>query len=71
MSEDKVRENRLRRAAERQGYQLTKSRRRDPRAVDFGAYWIVDPNTNSIAAGDSNTGMSLDDVEAWLTSDDR
>ena len=37
----KVRENRLRRAAERQGLRLVKSRRRDPRAVGLGTYMLV------------------------------
>lgn len=69
MSDDKVRENRLRRMAERQGYQLVKSRRRDPRAVDYGARWIVDPQTGDVVAGDERRGMSLDEIEAWLTSD--
>jgi hypothetical protein len=56
--------------AERQGYQLVKSRRRDPRAIDYGAYWIVNPHTNSIEAGDPTYGgMSLDEIEDWLTSD--
>ena len=35
---EKVRENRLRRWAEDQGYKLEKSRRRDPRAKDYGTY---------------------------------
>lgn len=64
----KVRENRLRRAAARQGYKLVKSRRRDPRAYDYGRYWIVDPNTNAIAAGHDQFGMDLDEVEAWIYS---
>jgi hypothetical protein len=34
--DDKVRENRLRRMAQRRGMQLQKSRRRDPNAIDFG-----------------------------------
>ncbi|MFI0484908.1 hypothetical protein [Actinomadura sp. 9N215] len=61
----KVRENRLRRMAERQGYRLRKSRRRDVRAVDYGLYWIVDPSNNTFATG-HDTGMDLDDVEQWL-----
>jgi hypothetical protein len=39
---EKVRENRLRRMAERQGLELRKSRRRDPRAMDYGRWYIVD-----------------------------
>ena len=62
----KVREIRLRRAAERQGLMLRKSRRRDPRAYDFGAYWLVDPSTDAIVAGDGRFGASLDEIEAWL-----
>ena len=69
MSDDKVRENRVRRMAERQGFRLVKSRRRDPRAVDYGAYWLTDQRSNTIAAGDPQRGMSLDDAEIWLTSD--
>ncbi len=38
----KTYENRLRRAADRQGYMLVKSRRRDPHATDYGKYVLVD-----------------------------
>jgi hypothetical protein len=41
----KTLENRLRRAAERQGLTLTKSRRRDPRAVGYGTYTLIDGDT--------------------------
>jgi hypothetical protein len=61
---DKVRENRVRRAAERQGLQLEKSRRRDPRAIDFGRYWLR--NGDAIVCGDSRTGATLDEVEQYL-----
>ena len=66
--EDKVRENRLRRMAERQGYILQKSKRRDPRARDFGLYTIVDADTNGVIAqrGGSASGLNIDQVEAWL-----
>lgn len=40
---DKTRETRLRRMAERQGLRLVKSRRRDPRALDYGRYWLAAP----------------------------
>jgi hypothetical protein len=64
---EKVRENRARRAAQRQGLHVVKSRRRDALAADFGTYAIVDGNNNLIA-GDYNTGfgLSLDDVEMAL-----
>lgn len=61
---DKVRENRLRRVAERRGYRLTKSRRRDPRAIDYGKYWITDVKTGSPLT--SAGGLSLDEIEAWI-----
>ena len=38
---EKVRENRIRRMAERQGLVLTRSRRRDPQAFDYGRYWLT------------------------------
>jgi hypothetical protein len=67
---EKTRENRLRAAAQRQGYQVVKSRRRDSRATDYGAYMIVNSATNYIESGDlSYGGLSLDEVENWLTSD--
>ena len=74
MTEDqlrKVRENRLRRMAERQGLRVEKSRRRDPRALGYGMYMVVGATTNVIMAGDTNFGYSLDldDVEEYLTSD--
>ncbi len=67
---EKVRENRLRRAAERQGLALHKSRTRDPRALDYDRWWIVDVPTNAIVAGVGPTGrpaMDVDDVERYLT----
>lgn len=65
---DKVRENRLRRMAERQGLRVEKSRRRDPRATDFGTYHLVDVETNTIVAYglQSGYGLSLDEIEAAL-----
>src|SRR6266480_2203539 len=67
---EKVRENRLRRMAERQGLQLVKSRRRDPRAIDYGGYMLVDIATNGVVAGVGAVGRphwGLDDVEEYLT----
>ena len=72
--QDKVRENRLRRMADRQALRLQKSGRRDPRAIDYGTYMLIDPITNTVVAGASATGrpeFSLDDVEAWLTGEGR
>src|SRR5712671_6443778 len=67
---EKVREARLRRMAKRQGLKLVRSRRRDPLAIDYGRYVIVDPDSNRTVAGElgSASAMTLDDVEGWLTS---
>lgn len=66
--DEKIRENRLRRIAERQGLAVQKSRRRDPRALDYGKYRIIDPEINGVVAGASpwNYSMDLDEVEEWL-----
>lgn len=45
-AKEKVMENRLRRKADRMGYQLVKSRRRDPDAMDYGLYALIDLDTN-------------------------
>lgn len=62
---DKVRENRLRRMAERQGLVFTRSRRRDPRALDYGLYWLSDRETGVTVT--HVHGITLDEVEAYLT----
>jgi hypothetical protein len=58
---EKVHENKLRRMAKRQGCELVKSRRRDPRAIDFGTYQLVP------AKGKPLGPFTLDEVEARLT----
>lgn len=58
---DKVRENRLRRAATRQGLRLSRSRRRDTRALDYGEYSLHNRAGALIA-----TCPGLDGVEAHL-----
>jgi hypothetical protein len=63
-----VRQNRIGRMAGRQGYVLRKSRRRHRRALNYEIYWLVDPESNRMVAGDVH-GWSLNDVEEWLTSD--
>lgn len=65
----KVRENRLRRAAARQGLRLVKSARRDPRAIDYGVYWIVRETTGGWRGRELQSpeqGMTLDEVEDYL-----
>ena len=67
---EKVRENRLRRMAERQGLALRKSRRRDPRALDYGVYYVADARTNMLDQRvDQRAGLTLDEVEALLTGE--
>lgn len=62
----KVRENKLRRMAGRQGLALARSRRRDTLAIDYGTYRIKDAN------GDSKTAdLTLDEAEHWLTHPDQ
>lgn len=73
MPEDKARENRLRRMADRRGYKLTKSRSRDPKALDYGLYAVVDHRTggavNPAIAGRWSCSWTLDEVEQWLTAE--
>jgi hypothetical protein len=57
---EKARENLLRRMAERQGLRLVKSGRRDPRALGYGQFAIIDercaPNWRIMRSnGDRNT----------------
>jgi hypothetical protein len=68
--EYKVLENRMRRAAARQGLRLEKSRARDPRALTWNTYQLSDPYTNTLVAGNhsSGYGMGLDDVARCLYS---
>jgi hypothetical protein len=66
MTEDKVRENRLRRAAERQGLRLAKSRRRDPNAADYDHYWLIPPGHRGYPLG--VLGVTLDAIEEELAT---
>lgn len=69
---EKVRENRLRRMADRQGLRLHKSRARDPRSNDFGLYWLTDIQTSGLVFGRTPgdyhyEAADLDDIEQYLT----
>jgi hypothetical protein len=69
---DKVRENRLRRMADRQGLRYRVSKRRDPRAIDYGRVWLTDAHTNLVVAEFAPGGAAkpiLDEIEDWLTRD--
>ena len=65
----KVRENMLRRIASRQGIGLQKSRHRDPMALDYGKYSLVNgrPGHIHVFIGQGD----LDQIEEWLESGHR
>ena len=65
----KVRENMLRRIASRQGLRLQKSRQRDPMALDYGKYSLVNgrPGHIHVFIGQGD----LDQIEEWLESGHR
>lgn len=44
----KVRDQRLRRMAERQGLRLEKTKRKDPRAKDYGTFRLIDTDTDRV-----------------------
>ena len=63
----KIDENRVRRMAQRQGYTLHKSRRRDPRALDYGVYWLDSDRTG---VRDRTPQTTLERIEAHLLGTD-
>jgi hypothetical protein len=72
VTDDKARESRLRRAAHRQGLSLEKSKRRDPNALGYGLYALVDPTTRFTMHTPAPWGVhtfDLDDVEQYLNGD--
>ena len=70
---DKVREDRLRRMAQRRGFRIVKSRRRDPRANDYGGRMIVDARTNAVVAGGHPYAynLTINEVEEYLNDGDQ
>lgn len=76
MTAEKVRENRLRRMADRQGFYLKKSARRDPLATDYGLYWVMNPDMDNVTWPHDDvggpaphfpwSGTDLDGVEEYL-----
>jgi hypothetical protein len=52
-------EVRLRRAAARRGLRIEKSKLRDPGAIGYGTWRIVDARTEKLVAGDRRTGYGL------------
>jgi hypothetical protein len=67
----KVLENRLRRAADRQGLRLEKSRLRDPRAIGYGTFVLTDARSNTVVLSGSpdGYGVGLEDVAGYLYGD--
>jgi hypothetical protein len=65
---EKVVENRMRRIAERRGFRVVKSRRRDPMALDYGGYMLVDGTTGAPVLGHIASAYSatLYDIEAFF-----
>ena len=70
-AKERVRERRIRRMAERQGYKLSRSARRDPRALDYRKYSLIDLRTRTRLFVDelSDYAATLDQIEAFLTRD--
>lgn len=71
-SELKVRENRLRRVAARQGLFLSRRRRRDHNALDFGRYALfrggLDGEVMAGVGFGGHYGLTLRDVELILAA---
>jgi hypothetical protein len=68
MTKEKIRENRLRRIAERRGYGLNKSRRRDPNAIDYGGCMLYDLFTKRVVLGGYPFpySASLEEIERFF-----
>ena len=70
MTSEKTREARLRRKADRVGWILRKSRRRDPEAWDYGLFALLDVQIGGTVHPQgpiSIFALTLDEVEKWLT----
>ena len=65
----KIQENRFRRMADRQGYILRKSPRRDSQAIDFGLYALCHVETGGTVHPEgpiSPYSLADEDVREWL-----
>lgn len=58
--------------ADRQGFTLVKSKRKDPRAVGYGCFMVIDQRTKKSVAGklDTPSALTIDEVEEFLTPGD-
>ena len=71
MVDIKVRENRLRRMADRQGLKLWRSRRRDTDAIDYGLYALTTQDTGGLMHHPGPISvfeLDLDEVEDYLNA---
>ena len=62
---EKVLEEQLRQRLARMGYNLVRSRTRNPRDITFGGYMIVHAPDGRVMAG-RGFGLRLEDVAAWI-----
>ena len=69
--DQKVRENRLRRMAARQGYKLVRTRRLDHRALDYGTYKLVRIEGCGPAEDPAARLLTIDEVADFLTRSPR
>jgi hypothetical protein len=63
---ESAREARLRRLASRQGLAVRKSRAREPRAIEYGLYGVIDPYSNTWVS--QPFSMTLDGLEEFLSA---
>ena len=68
MEDTKITRQRLRRAAARQCLQLRKSHRRDPRALDYGRFWLTNLETGIVVLG-GQYGVTIDAAARYLGED--
>lgn len=68
-TQQKVREISARRAAERQGLFLSRSSRKDNRALDYGRYRLIPADAPRRKGSGPEYTLTLDDVEAYLMGD--
>ena len=72
MRDSKVRENRLRRMADRQWLKLRRSPRRDENAIDYGLYALTSVGEGRGTIHEQGPisifTLDLDEVEQYLTS---
>ena len=69
-NEEQILENRLRRMADRRGLKLVKSRARDPHALTYGGYHLINLGSDEVVCGSGNVNRnfaaSLQEIEDYL-----